>query len=241
MIPAAAPDEALGLEGVDDGLRHAVAPGDGGAVAPAPVVAEVGREVDGDAPAVGAGPVGAGDVAGVDRAAQLGQPGAHARIGGAGGGNSNGGGGGGALMFAVDGELRLDDGVITVGGCGGAAGGKGKGGSGGGAGGAIVIEARTITFTPKSVLAANGGGGGGGGGGTGGLPGQGSVTPATGGLAGDEGSGGGAGGARGMQAGSHLTQGGDGLALPIDRTAGGGGGVKVMRRPSSALRARCSR
>src|SRR5882757_152529 len=39
MVPPAAPDEALGLEGVDDRLRHAVLPA---ALLPAPVVAERG-------------------------------------------------------------------------------------------------------------------------------------------------------------------------------------------------------
>src|SRR5664279_2727556 len=63
VIPAAAPDEALGLERVDDGLRNAVAPTDRFCLLPTPVVAHGLVEIDGDPEGVRAGAIGTGNLA----------------------------------------------------------------------------------------------------------------------------------------------------------------------------------
>src|SRR5258708_18623934 len=72
VIPAPAPDEALRLEGVDDGLRDPVAPARLRPRSwPAPVVGARHADVDGDSVGVRADPVGAGDVSLRETAAQL--------------------------------------------------------------------------------------------------------------------------------------------------------------------------
>ncbi|MDB4968276.1 MAG: hypothetical protein JWN44_3965 [Myxococcales bacterium] len=151
--------------------------------------------------------------------------------GGAGGDSGgNGGSGGGAVMFAVNGVLRVG-GTIHVGGCGGLHGDKDKGGGGGGSGGAIVLEASSIALTSTAVLASNGGGGAAGtdmsksGGDA-----LAAVTAALGGttMAPTGGSGGNGGASNGMP-GLHFTNGRDGLIPNAVTGFGGGGGGGVGR------------
>ena len=134
--------------------------------------------------------------------------------GGSGGGPgsvapTSGGAGGGALQLTALGSITIT-GTVEAGGAGGSGGpgdavaGNGGAGAGGGAGGALLLEAPTITLAASSVLAANGGGGGGAGSGaTTGSPGAHgatSATPAAGGAPAAGGQPGGAGGAAGAPA-----------------------------------------
>ncbi|HEX2690017.1 MAG TPA: hypothetical protein VHN14_25550 [Kofleriaceae bacterium] len=79
---------------------------------------------------------------------------------------ASGGGGGGALQITALGSLEVS-GTINAGGAGGDGGplvsSDAGAGGGGGSGGAILLEAPTVTVGSKAILAANGGGGGGGG------------------------------------------------------------------------------
>ena len=161
--------------------------------------------------------------------------------GGAGGGaggnmGGDGGAGGGAVMFAVNGTLRIG-GVIHVGGCGGLHGMASSGGGGGGSGGAIVLEAAHITLTATAVLAANGGGGGAGSDKSmNGGDASASVTPAVGGpTTSSKGGNGGNGGASNGMPGQHFTNGRDGTITDPVTDFGGGGGGGVGRIALRAL------
>lgn len=76
-----------------------------------------------------------------------------------------GGGGGGALHLVAAKKLTVGTvgqvAGINFGGCGGQRGIVGIGGGGGGSGGALLIEATTLTLLEGAALAVNGGGGGG--------------------------------------------------------------------------------
>jgi hypothetical protein len=152
--------------------------------------------------------------------------------GGGSGGNSggNGGAGGGAVMFAVNGNLRVA-GTIHVGGCGGLHGAANQGGGGGGSGGAIVLEAARITLAATATLAANGGGGAAGddksksGGDA-----LSTVMPAAGGTTtSSKGGTGGNGGASNGMPGLHFTNGRNGTITDAVTDFGGGGGGGVGR------------
>ena len=62
VIPAPAPDEALGFKGIHDGLRKAVAPAQGPVPLPTPIVALRGIQIDRDAKGVGADAIRARDL-----------------------------------------------------------------------------------------------------------------------------------------------------------------------------------
>lgn len=177
------------------------------------------------------------------------------RGGGRGGGSSPVGLGGGVVFVASGTSIRIGTGStiavappgkpplaaaamgINAGGCGG-----GPSGQGGGAGGAIVLEAPSITVQTSAGLAANGGGGGAAGGeasgaraGTDGILGSG---PAPGGIHTNGGGSFGAGGAGGA---------GDTPAVPGAQTTssvsyggGGGGGtghIVVRTRDATVVQA----
>jgi hypothetical protein len=165
-------------------------------------------------------------------------------IGGSGGGAggpgasttpSTGGGGGGALQISALGSI-LVTGTITMGGAGGTGGpttgSDSAGGGGGGAGGAILLEAISVSVPAMGTLAVNGGGGGGGGrtptAGNPGANGHPNAMPAAGGAGLATGTGAGAdGGARNVAAKTG--------PMYTGNAGGGGGGVGVIH-----LRARTS-
>ena len=144
-------------------------------------------------------------------------------IGGSGGGGGSsggvGGGGGGALQLTALDSIIIHNppsGVraqIRANGAGGTGGVFSVGGGGAGSGGAILLEAPTVSLDGATIV-ANGGGGGAGNGGSSGNPGALDTSQAIGGT------GGRAGGLGGAKAGDATPGFGGG-----DGTGGGGGGV----------------
>ncbi len=81
---------------------------------------------------------------------------------GDGGNPGDGGSGGGAIALVARDSLSVA-GLVHAGGAGGTGGSTSRtGGGGGGSGGMIRLETNSLSFTPTSILAANGGQGGGG-------------------------------------------------------------------------------
>ncbi len=175
---------------------------------------------------------GSGGVAGAAGGGESGNPEIMLLIGGSGGGGARGGGGGvgggggGAIQFVSSSEVEITaTGSIDAGGCGGAKGddGANDGGGGGGSGGAILVDAPTVTINGQ--VAVNGGGGGGSdNGGDGGDGTLGRIGGAGGTVGGAAGAAGGAGGGGGP---STAVNGGQGAGATLG--SGGGGAVGRIR------------